>query len=300
MKENTTLHTSSFGTDEQTSYRQSHGLLHLIRLHPLVSFFVMAYGFSWLGWLPYILSLDGLGLLPFHSSSLIVAPGAYLGPLLSGFLMTAIMDGRSGIRQFLRRFLLWRVKWYWYLFIFLAIPVLRVVGLLGIDNVLSTYLPGSLQGAPLIYVMYLPLTILVSGLAEEPGWRGFALPRMQQKLGPVLGTLLLGVLWGVWHLPLFVTGWAAGNSAFTIASFFGSTVALAVIFTWVFNHTRGSLLIAILMHGAIDAFGASLLFSHPLAATPLPVMMGFGTLALILIAVTRGRLGYRSYIAQRD
>lgn len=304
MEKHDTLHSREFVMDGPMAVAQAspapNGLVRAIRSHPLLSYFVMAYSFSWLGWLPYMLSQDGLKLLPFHSSSLLVIPGAYLGPCLSGFMMTGIMEGSSGVRRLLRRLVQWRVKWYWYLFVLLAIPLIRVSGVFGLPDILHTFRPEAVPAAVLTYLTYLPLTVVVSGGAEEPGWRGFALPRLQQRYGPLFGTLLLGVLWAGWHLPLFMTSWAPGTTVVTMLAFLGSAVSLAVVITWLFNHTQGSLLTAILLHGAVDAFSASLVFTHPLAASPVIVLIGFGTFALILIAVTRGRLGYQPRVAQRS
>lgn len=83
--------------------------------------------------------------------------------------MTAIMEGRSGIRHLLHRLVLWRVKWYWYLIVLVGIPVIRNIGVLALPGGLATYRPGVLGSALLLSLSVLPLTILVSGLAEEPG-----------------------------------------------------------------------------------------------------------------------------------
>jgi uncharacterized protein len=258
----------------------------------------MAYGLSWLGWLPYVLSQSGLGLLPFHLSQLVGLPGAFLGPCLSGFLMTAVTEGKTGVRHLLRRLVLWRVGWQWYLFALVGIPVIRTLGALILPGVLATYRPSATGSALLLYLSLLPLTFLTSGLAEEPGWRGFALPRLQQRHGPLLGSLILGALWAGWHLPLFFTSWApaswaAGNGLLTLFEFAVIAIALALVITWVFNHTQASLLIAMLIHGAVDAFSPAFLFSHPLAGTLVQGVIGVGGVALVLIVVTRGRLGYQ-------
>src|SRR5258708_4380905 len=203
----------------------SGGILRFMRRRPLVSYFLLAYGFSWLGWLPYVLSQSGLGLL-----------------LLRGG-----------------------------------------VGVLGVR---------SLQFVPL-FLLRLVLEIFTSGLAEEPGWRGFALPRLQRQRGPLLGTLILGLLWGCWHLPLFLTAWAiVGASGLSICEFVLAAVSLAIMLTWVFNHTRGSLLVAIVSHASIDAFATAAVVTGLipmqilLKTAYLPTRIGFGWLALPLLVVT--------------
>lgn len=273
-------------------------LRRFLQRYPLVCYFVMAYGFSWLLWLPYILSLDGLGLLPVHLTQLGTLPGAFLGPCLSGFLMTAATEGKHGVGRLLRRFILWRVGLQWYLFAILGIPVILFLGFLTQPGALAALHPVFPQ-LILVFPLFLLLEILTSGLAEEPGWRGFALARLQQRSGPLLGTIILGLLWGGWHLPLFLTSWGGGASWLEIGEFILGIVSTAIIISWAFNHTRASLLIAILMHATIDGFGgtaATGLFSSVQwmqTHENLALLIGFGIVALMLIVVTRGRLGYQ-------
>jgi membrane protease YdiL (CAAX protease family) len=167
-----------------------------------------------------------------------------------------------------------------------------------------------LTAALLGYPSLLLLTFLLDGFGEEPGWRGFALPRLQGRYGPLLGTLILGVLWASWHLPLFLTTAQAGGPGVSLLTdlwhfvlYVPSTVFEAIIITWVFNNTRGSLLIAMLMHGVGD--------SAPIPASILPVLNTLystfrgwtlvlllvdGIIALLLIILTRGRLSYERYM----
>jgi CAAX protease family protein len=276
----------------------SSSLLWVMRHHPLVCYFLMAYGFSWLGWLPYVLSQSGLGLFPFHLSEYFGLPGAYLGPLLSGFLMTAVTEGKTGVRHLLRRFVLWRVGWQWYLFALIGGPAIMVLGTLTLPGAVGALHLPSLQ-LVLVFLPVLVLEIFTSGLSEEPGWRGFALPRLQQQHGPLLGTLILGLLWACWHLPLFLTAWqVVGTDLLTICEFVLGTMSLAIVITWVFNHTQGSLLLAILLHAALDTFGSvgwTSFFPAPtlLKSAYLGLLIGFGVVALLLMGVTRGCLGYQ-------
>jgi membrane protease YdiL (CAAX protease family) len=285
----------SISSFDRPTVPTSGGLRGLLQRYPLISYFAMTYGFSWLGWLPYILSQDGLGVLPFHLpfASFAIVPGAFLGPILSGFLMVKAIEGKTGVRHLLRRMVQWRVAWYWYAFALIAIPLIRTLGVFVLPGVLETARVDGLQTSLMVYLSFLPITIMISGLAEEPGWRGFALPRLQERYGPLLGTLLLGLLWSIWHFPLFLTSWAPSHDLLTLITFTAAATAIAVIITWVFNHTRGSLLIAILLHGAVDAYSPVVLFADPRVSTVLSTMIGFAAVALLLIIVTRGRLGYQ-------
>lgn len=266
--------------------------------HPLVCYFVLAYAFSWLAWLPYVLSQSGFGLLPVVLSQAAILPGAYLGPCLSGFLMTAALEGRPGVHRLLRRFVLWRVGWQWYLFALIGVPVFLFLGYASLPGAGAAFhfpFPQFLW----VYPLFLILEIFTSGLAEEPGWRGFALPHLQERYGPLLGTVVLGTLWAGWHLPLFLTAWGHGGSWLSILGFFMTTIGVAIMITWVFNYTRGSLLLAILLHASLDAFGSVALITGLFQTQWLlknntqGQVIGLLVVPLLLILVTRGRLGFR-------
>lgn len=206
-------------------------------------------------------------------------------------------DRREGVGRFLRRFVLWRVGFRWYLFAFVGIPVIAVLSVVVIPGVL-----GSFQGlgalAPLSLLgIFVYVLFLGGALGEEPGWRGFALPRLQSVHGPLLGSLILGPLWALWHLPLFFTPWNE-LTLFNVVVFVLATTCLAIMYTWVFNNTKGSVLMAILIHASFNASVTGIL--APLFPSPtlehyglLPILVGFGALAVVLVALTRGRLGYR-------
>src|SRR3954471_13246270 len=196
------------GAPVQPAAPQS-GLKALVARHPLVSFFVMAFAFSWIVWSPWILSEDGLGLLPYQlggaASGLLNAAAILLGPAVSAFIMSAITAGRAGIRCLLRRIVLWRGGVRWYLFAFIGVPVILVLGAM----VVLRAGPASFQyqgaGYMLSYLITFIYVLFLGGpLFEEIGWRGFALPRLQPLRGPLVGSLILGLLWGLWHLPMFM------------------------------------------------------------------------------------------------
>jgi membrane protease YdiL (CAAX protease family) len=271
-----------------------------LQRYPLICYFVMAYGFSWIAWIPYVFGKDGLSLLPWQLGQAGLIPGAYLGPLLSGFLMVGATGGKAGVRHLWRRMIQWRVAWYWYVFALIAIPLIRTLGAVVLPGVLGTVRVGGLEASLSTYLTLLPITILVSGLAEEPGWRGFALPRLQERFGPLLGTIILGILWSIWHFPLFLTSWTTSAGLLQLIEFTGTATAIAIIITWVFNNSRGSLLISMLLHGAVDAYSPAVLFADPQLSTLLHTLIGFGAVALLLIVLTRGRLSYQRLVASAD
>jgi uncharacterized protein len=275
----------------------------LLARHPLVSFFVMAYAFSWIVWTPWVLGEDGAGLLPIDisetASGYLNAAAILAGPTLSAFIMTATTEGREGVRRLLGRYVLWRVGLRWYLFALVGVPLIMLLGTM----VYSMELPnlGALGGPSylLSYLGYFALVTVLGGpLLEEGGWRGFALPRMERLHGPLLASLILGVLWALWHLPEFlVPSWAAssgGGGVLGITLFTLTAITFTIVITWVFNNTRASLLLAILVHASIDTFGGTLAAIFPAKAvtSAFPYLIGFGVVAVVLIVLTRGRLDY--------
>lgn len=263
----------------------------------------MAYAFSWIVWSPWVLGQDGAGLLPLRIDPALTgflnAAAILAGPAAAGLIMAAVTDGRAGIRSLLARLVLWRVRVRWYVFALVGVPIVMLVGTM--VYALTWPSPKDLGGPAYLvsYVVTFLMVIVLGGpLFEEIGWRGFALPRMQRSLGPLVASLVLGVLWGLWHLPEFlVPSWAdssGGGGPQGIALFTLTAVTFTVVITWVFNNTRASLLIAVLVHSSIDAFSLPLgAVFPPEALTGLfPFMIGFGAVALLLIALTRGRLSY--------
>jgi len=178
----------------------SNRLSHIMRRYPLFFYFLLAFGFTW----TYELTVYRILLTPgFSLREVLLDLGFTLGPTLAAFVMTAVSQGRAGILQLLRRYILWRVGLRWYLLVLLGVPVLLLIAVLPLPGALSALRLPALTFWPTYLLIYLLFLVFEGPLGGEPGWRGFALPRLQQRSGPLVGSLLLGVLWGLWHLPLF-------------------------------------------------------------------------------------------------
>jgi len=279
------------------------GLKGLLARHPLVSFFVLAYTLTWLAWSPWYLSEDGIGLLPYDAESIsdYLNPVALIvGPTLSAFIMTSVTEGREGVRRLVRRIVLWRVGFGWYLFVLLGIPAIIVLSTVVVPGALASFKAAALPSTLFLYVVTGPIFLFAGGpVFEEIGWRGFALPRLQRLYGPLVGSLVLGALWGLWHLPLFlIPSWDTPHgSPLDIVLFIVWAVSITIIFTWVFNNTKGSVLMVILAHGSMNsaAVATYILFPAPAVTGGIAnFVIGFGVTALLILALTRGRLGYRT------
>jgi uncharacterized protein len=176
------------------------------RRHPLIWYFVLANGFSWMtlflfgGWLDL-------------SAQLVVLVFT-IGPTAAAVTMTAIIDGRSGVRDLLGRIVLWRAGVWWYVVTLLGLPLVILLATFALPGAVASFSPMSPVRWLVTYVIVFVLGGIAGGpLFEEVGWRGFALPRMQAQLGPLNGTLLLGGLWALWHLPQYpvLPEWVAQN-----------------------------------------------------------------------------------------
>ncbi|HEX4653718.1 MAG TPA: type II CAAX endopeptidase family protein [Candidatus Udaeobacter sp.] len=275
------------------------GLLsrHLLFVFFLLSF-ILTWGYFWLIWTPLRLP-DSL-----------IALGGF-GPAASAFLVLALTSGKSGVLRLLRSIVHWRVGATWYLVALLGLPVLNFLAFLVVPGVLGDFVAPGLR-LPWIYLseMAISVTVGIAPMWEEIGWRGFAQPRIQRQYGPVAGTLMLGVLWGVWHLPFFFgplarTGPEATfvSASIALAEFSIGLTGLSVVMAWVLNNCRGSTLMAILLHACFDSSGLAMVALFP--STPpyylpvhyqtLGIAIVFSVAALVLIVVTRGDLGYQRY-----
>ncbi|MEJ2864690.1 CPBP family intramembrane glutamic endopeptidase [Actinomycetospora flava] len=270
--------------------------------YPLTSFFVLAYLLTWLVWSPWVFGRDGAGWLPTSIDPALVgylnAFAILMGPTVAALVVTAACEGGAGVRRLLARVVRWRVGWMWYLVALVAVPVLAVLGCV----VYSGTLPDvAAIGGPAFLLSYVPSFLLVAVLGgplfEEIGWRGFALPRLQRRMAPAAAALVLGLLWTFWHLPQFFSpSWAeasGGGGPIGIALYTLTVLSFSVVISWIFNNTRASVLIAILVHTSIDAVSTLLppMFPPGVGSSAVPVIIAFGGAALVLLAVTRGRLG---------
>lgn len=268
-------------------------LVRLIAARPLLSFFVLSFVPSFAYELVCIFVLR-LPLVPW----MFAAP--FIGPFAAAFVVTAATDGRAGVRGLLRDLVRWRVGARWYAVAALALPALLMLCVLPVSGGLAAFQPDPAALGEWAFAFV--LVLIVGGpLGEEPGWRNFATPRLQERFGPVAGTLVLGVMWGLWHLPLFlIEGYNHAGSDLTAtaapyAVFLGFTVAIAFLFTWLYNRSEGSGPIAIIAHTFCNVSLLPVLFPGVENDLHYEIVQlaAFSLLAVVLIVATRGRLGWR-------
>lgn len=259
--------------------------------YPIIAFFIMAFLFSWIAVLPLLLN-PALPVEPFQIL------GAFAGPTLSALIITAALDGRKGIAAFFKRYIQWRVGLVWWLIALFGI-------LLSLNTVAALFVGISVWGEFLqnlfvilpTYLLALLVGVILGPLWEEPGWRGFALPRLQEQFGPMLGTLILGTLWALWHLPGYLGGWMTVG----IIPLLISGLAFSIIATWVYNNTQGSILLMILLHSSSNAAISigSMVLPQNLSDSMNSFVFGgwipaitYLIIASIILVATHGKLSY--------
>ncbi len=262
----------------------------VLQRYPLSTFIILVYGLTW----PAMI-LDALGshgLLPFRVPRLALGLLMAYQPTVAALIVTAAASGKAGVRALLGRLLVWRVGVGWYAiailgFAVLCLLVVNLAGWFGGPD-LPTLSSEFTRFTGLQLAGVIPLVFLVRGLVngEEIAWRGFALPRLQVKWNALSASLIVGFFWGLFHLPLFWTLGSSQSSA-SLPGFVGSTMALSVLFTWIFNNTRGSVLMAYLFHASVNTWTG--VFPIDRAGPPVSWLMGTVTyLAAVIVLLWWG------------
>lgn len=174
---------------------------------------------------------------------------AVWGPAIAALSTVASFDGRAGLAAYLRRVVRWRDGSFWYAVVILGWPAALVL-----CRVLSGLpaLPESFfSGAPAVIANALALLILDAGPMEEVGWRGYALPLLQQRFSALTASLLLGAVWGLWHLPGFYIA-GATQQAYLFVAFLLGSIVLSVVMTSLYNATRGCIPLMYVFHWGLN------------------------------------------------
>jgi membrane protease YdiL (CAAX protease family) len=297
-------------TSTQSRYEESgsnvsvSGLPAWMRQHPIAAYFTLAFVITWALHLPMVLGRQGLGIFPYEVPMvlfmILFILGAIAGPTLGAFLVTNALDGKEGRQKLLRRYGQWRVGLPWYALALFGFPIIYLIagsfalGSVPLADISANW--ATIFSPYLIAVLIFPAFIT---WGEEPGWRGFALTRLQEHYHPVLSTVIVGFMHGLWHLPAFTFG--SGPiplGPFDLPAFalnIAYTIATAMLFTWVFNNAKGSILIAVLIHASSNAtqgWMSVLIPDFPMEAAAKMIQVSYFVVAVALIFLTNGRLGY--------
>jgi uncharacterized protein len=257
-------------------------LSELVRRHPLAAFLILTDGLSWALWIPLAIFRDA-ALGTYSSLALLIGSNI---PSAVAIVLTLVGFGKGATRKLLGQLLIWRVGWRWYLV--LLAPTALVVGTITLVAVTRGG-PTAALAVPLLSAIITVAFMTFPGgaLGEEIGWRGFALPRLQFRRTALTASLVVGSLHGLWHLPLWLRG-DADHPLSLYPAFLIQALALAVIYTWLYNSSKGSLLLVVLFHTATNAPLTLVLLPLGIQNWVLPfwLMAGFtAAAALVVVAV---------------
>ena len=268
-----------------------------ITRYPILSFSILAFALSWIGWSPWWLGQDGIGLLPIPGSIQVVAlvnPLGILGPAIAALIVVRVTEGKAGVRRFWTNVTNLRFRLRWWGIALIGVPALLLAGVIFLPGTLGSFTTEGLGAGLLIYPVQLLGIVFLGGGLEEIGWRGFAQPKLQKKCPPLLAAMLIGVLWAGWHAPLFLTQiWDTPRGSIAqVLLYTVVVIGLSVIMAWVRNGSD-SILAAILAHASVNCSLGVLVVAFPDSLVETTNWWGMGILvaAIVLAVVTNGRLG---------
>lgn len=250
-------------------------ITNFLKRHALPIGILLMYLFTWTVELGYV------GVLPIKIPFIVFLFLGW-GFVLASVLMTWITLGRAAVAGLLKRFLLWRVGWVWYLVAIVLAPALQILAV--ILNAAITHTPpdfsaimayqifGDAANLSMFILPFFLLDMVANG--EEIGWRGYVLPRLQARYSALTSSLIIGVIWSLWHLPKYLPD-------FNLVAFGWFTLhilAFAILLTWLYNNTKGSLLLVTLCHASSNTMAVFL----PLDNLPGTPLMGAYILFVLL------------------
>jgi uncharacterized protein len=216
-----------------------------------LKFFVLAFAFTWAFW--WLAVLDERGLISLPVPAVLIGT---FGPVVGAVVVTAQEGGRAGLRSLLGRIARWRVAPVWYGVALLG-PILLYLAAMALHVLLGGQPPdlsALIEAIPLVMVLSVYFFVVVA-LGEEVGWRGYALPALQARYGALLSSMILGVAWALWHLPLFFNPSVGSYSDLSFVLWLAYLIPFTILITWVFNSTGGSVLMAMVIHAVMNASG---------------------------------------------
>jgi len=259
-------------------------------------FFILALLVSWAIWIPNLLFLPRKGPFP-----LLLVGG--FGPFLSAIIVIWAREGESALKQWLSETFHLRMNPVWYLMGGLFLPL----GVALLHHTLyllaggrSAFTFNQVWG---IYIARLLSTALLAGGNEEPGWRGFATPRLMARFHPIVASIIVGIVWVIWHVPLYFGTWSGADQP--LLWFFIYAIGLSIIMTWLYCQSRRSVVPVMLLHSGtnivFDFFPRTkTIFSSSSLDFNVFKSLAYWIVAIVIIVATKGRLGYSQENTSKD
>lgn len=255
-------------------------LRNYLNRHSLVIGIILMFLLTW------PIDLANAGLMPFQ-----VPFGVYIllgwGFIFASLIMTGLTMGRDAVIELLKRFLKWRVGWKWYLAAFLLFPAISISAVIlnaaltqstaEFSTVKAYEIFGASAKLPILILPFFIFDAITNG--EEMGWRGYVLPRLQAKHSALISSLIIGIVWGFWHIPKFLTPGHTGSFAW----FMVQKLAEAILYSWLYNNTKGSLLLVTLFHASDNTSAVFLPIANTTSGSNLNTLI-IGIVLLVLVA----------------
>lgn len=241
-----------------------------VRIQPVKAFYILAFIITWLGWMPQ--AAHSHGLFPFNSPIFYVFGG--VGPLAAALIVARVLYGKKDSEEVFGPLLRWRVGIIWYI-VAMCGSVVIMLASAGFSGELQL---GIGRLTPSTGLLMTFLTYLVAAIPEEVAWRGFVLPRLQARYSALVSSLIIGVLWALWHIPLLLIKDSV-MSTYPLLPYFVGTIAASVVYTWLFNSCEGSALIVTIFHAISNTIGPNFGFEQMAIEVVLAVviLMAYGT-----------------------
>ncbi len=256
----------------------------LIKQHPLAAFLGITFVFTWVLISVIVVSMPaGIDPTEMPPYFFLLAFLAGFGPSLAGIIVTRVTGGKGSVRALLARLGQWRVNIGWYAVALLISPLVSIATLVFQAALGKPVSMGDIAGRVAIGLIW----PIFSSLGEEFGWRGFALPKLQERHNALIASLIIGIAWGMWHLPMNFIGMRQYGAHFIPIFIVAGPLlmtAQAILMTWVYNNTKGSILLMVLFHASITS-SAIILSAPSLSAMDSLWNAVFSTVLYWLIAI---------------
>lgn len=256
-----------------------------IRRHPVLAFFALTYAVN-IAACAAAVAIHGAA--PDAPTWPLWALGIF-SPTIGALIMAASIGGRTEVGQLAARMRLWRIGWGWFLagMIFTLVPL----ALAGVNVALGGHPAGPEAGFTLGAALFaLGYTLVAGPLSEEPGWRGYALPRLEERHSALGASLILGTVWAFWHVPFY---FLPNNVMIPFPIFVPQCIALSILFTAIFNSTRGSVVATINAHFWFN-FSGAWLAGHLGILPPMLLYVGGSLMAVVLVVIVVAVQGPRT------
>ncbi|MCE5252403.1 hypothetical protein LLG96_19555 [bacterium] len=258
----------------------------LVLRYPVAAFVILSYGLSWIIVFPAVMAVrDQVNIAVFSNIPEGLTFLVRFGPLIAAIVVSLLTGGIDGIRKLADRVLHWRVGFQWYL-IALALPAFLVYHIhfrdkpLGFDNTWMRY-------TPVLSFTFLS-SMFIGGGQQQIGWCGFALPKLLARTGALKAGIVLGLFQSFWHLPYLYNSWAYRGTAIYVTSYVSHIIAIAVIGTWLFNSSGGSVLIVALFNASMSTFGKFLTAEPYKLANPFSLLVCLEIATVIFLVAVFG------------